>query len=193
MWNGDRRNFELLAEHNVNLVKESGASVLVTSCAECLRTWKLDYEPLLTGTDIRVCHITEYLADNLDILEFSPDGRRKITYQDPCRLGRHLGIYDPPRKILEAMPGIEFEEMGRKGPGAMCCAGGTWSNCDRFAKKMQVDRLREARTTGAEVMVTACPKCQIHFRCAMNDPNLGDEITIEMRDIAEVIVEALAD
>jgi len=91
------------------------------------------------------------------------------------------------------VPGIEFEEMGRKGPGAMCCAGGTWSNCDRFAKKMQVDRLREARATGAEMMVTACPKCQIHFRCAMNDPNLGDEITIEMRDIAEVIVEALAD
>ena len=58
---------------------------------------------------------------------------------------------------------------------------------------MQVDRLREARATGAEVMVTACPKCQIHFRCAMNDPNLGDEITIEMRDIAEVIVESLAD
>jgi Fe-S oxidoreductase len=193
LWNGDRKNFELLAEHNVNLVKESGASVLVTSCAECLRTWKLDYEPLLAGTDLRVCHITEYLADNLDILKFSPDGQRKITYQDPCRLGRHLGIYDPPRKMLEAVPGIEFEEMGRKGPGAMCCAGGTWSNCDRFAKKMQVDRLREARATGAEVMVTACPKCQIHFRCAMNDPNLGDEITIEMRDIAEIIVESLAD
>jgi len=193
LWNGDRENFELLAEYNVNLVKESGASVLVTSCAECLRTWKLDYAPLLAGTDLRVCHLTEYLADNLDILEFSPDGQRKITFQDPCRLGRHLGIYDPPRQLLEAVPGIEFEEMGRKGPGAMCCAGGTWSNCDRFAKKMQVDRLREARATGAEMMVTACPKCQIHFRCAMNDPNLGDEITIEMRDIAEVIVEALAD
>jgi len=193
LWNGDRKNFEALAEHNVNLVKESGASVLVTSCAECLRTWKIDYQPLLDGMDLRVCHITEYLADNLDILKLSANGQRKVTFQDPCRLGRHLGIYDPPRQMLKAVPGVDFEEMGRKGPGAMCCAGGTWSNCDRFAKKMQVDRLREARATGAEVLVTACPKCQIHFRCAMNDPNLGDEIRIEMLDIAEVIVAALAD
>ena len=101
-----------------------------------------------------------------------------------------LGIV---RQLLAAVPGIEFEDMGRRGPGATCCAGGTWSNCDRFAKKMQVDRLREARATGAEVMVTACPKCQIHFRCAMKDPNLGDEIAIEMRDVAEIVVEALAD
>jgi Fe-S oxidoreductase len=193
LWNGDRKNFELLAEHNVNLVKESGASVLVTSCAECLRTWKVDYEPLLDGFDLRVCHISEYLADNLDILDLKANGRRRMTYQDPCRLGRHLGIYDPPRKVLGAVPGVDLTEMGRKGPGAMCCAGGTWSNCDRFAKQMQVDRLREARSTGADVMVTACPKCQIHFSCAMNDPNLGDQITIEMRDIAEIVVEALAD
>jgi heterodisulfide reductase subunit D len=193
LWNGDRKNFELLAEHNVNLVRKSGASVLVTSCAECLRTWKVDYEPLLAGFDLRVCHISEYVADNLDILNLRANGRRRMTYQDPCRLGRHLGIYNAPRQMLEGVPGVELEEMRRKGPGAMCCAGGTWSNCDRFAKKMQVDRLREARSTGAEVMVTACPKCQIHFACAMNDPNVGDEITIEMRDIAEIVVDALAD
>jgi heterodisulfide reductase subunit D len=193
LWNGDRKNFELLAEHNVNLVRKSGASVLVTSCAECLRTWKVDYEPLLAGFDLRVCHISEYVADNLDILNLRANGRRRMTYQDPCRLGRHLGIYNAPRQMLEGVPGVELEEMRRKGPGAMCCAGGTWSNCDRFAKKMQVDRLREARSTGAEVMVTACPKCQIHFACAMNDPNVGNEITIEMRDIAEIVVDALAD
>jgi Fe-S oxidoreductase len=193
LWNGDRKNFEMLAEHNVNLVKESGASILVTSCAECLRTWKLDYEPFLAGTDLRVCHISEYLAENLDILKLSPGGQRKITFQDPCRMGRHLGIYNQPRQLLAAVPGVEFEDMGRRGPGATCCAGGTWSNCDRFAKKMQVERLREARETGAEVLVTACPKCQIHFRCAMKDPNLGDEIAIEMRDVSEIVVDALAD
>jgi len=71
----------------------------------------------------------------------------------------------------------------------MCCAGGTWSHCDRFAKQIQVDRLREARATGAETLVTACPKCQIHFRCAMKDPNLEGEIEIEMRDVAELVLD----
>ncbi|MCP4246914.1 MAG: hypothetical protein GY778_07680, partial [bacterium] len=71
-------------------------------------------------------------------------------------------------------------------------AGGTWSNCDRFAKQIQVERLREAKATGAEVLVTACPKCQVHFKCAMNDPNLGEEITIEMRDVAEAVDEAVS-
>jgi Fe-S oxidoreductase len=94
--------------------------------------------------------------------------------------------------MLEALPGVDLAEMRRCGPAAMCCAGGTWSNCDRFAKQIQVERLREARSTGAEVLVTACPKCQIHFRCAMKDPNLEGEINIEMRDVAELVAESLA-
>jgi Fe-S oxidoreductase len=191
LWNGDRAGFEALARHNVDLVKASGASVLVTPCAECLRTWKVDYEPFLSGTGLHILHTTEWLGENLEKFSFSNGDQRRITYQDPCRLGRHLGIYDPPREVLGALPGVEFEEMRRHGPSAMCCSGGTWSNCDRFAKKIQVERLREARTTGAEVLVTACPKCQIHYRCAMKDPNLGEEIQIEMKAIAEIVVEAL--
>ncbi len=66
-----------------------------------------------------------------------------------------------------------------------------WSNCDRFAKQIQVERLREARATGAEVMVTSCPKCQVHFACAMKDPELGEEISIEMRDLTELVAQAL--
>jgi Fe-S oxidoreductase len=191
LWNGDRANFDALAKHNVELVKASGATVVVTSCAECLRTWKVDYQPFLTGTSLHILHITEWLGEHLEEFSFSNGDRQRITYQDPCRLGRHLGIYDPPREVLGALPTVELEEMRRHGPSAMCCSGGTWSNCDRFAKQIQVERLREARATEAEVMVTSCPKCQIHYRCAMKDPNLGDEIQIDMKDIAEIVVEAL--
>jgi Fe-S oxidoreductase len=191
LWNGDRKSFDALAEHNVNLVKESGATTIVTSCAECLRTWKVDYQSKLAGTSLHVVHLTEFLAENLEQLKLSENGTRKVTFQDPCRLGRHLGIYEPPREVMAAVPGLELEDMRRSGSKAACCAGGTWSNCDRFAKKIQVERLREARATGAEVLVTACPKCQIHFQCAMKDPNLGDDITIEMKDIAEIVAEAL--
>ncbi|MCP5114820.1 MAG: (Fe-S)-binding protein, partial [bacterium] len=115
------------------------------------------------------------------------NGHRRITFQDPCRMGRHLGIYDPPRQVLAGLEGAEVVEMRHTQAGATCCAGGTWSNCDRFAKQIQVQRLREARATGADVLAAACPKCQIHFVCAMKDPHIGDEIKIEMRDIAELV------
>lgn len=191
LWNGDRAGFDKLARHNVELVASSGAELLVTSCAECLRSWRVDYQPYLRGHNLRVLHLSELLAENLEDLEFESDGGRQLTFQDPCRLGRHLGVYDPPRRLLKAVPGVELAEMERSGRRALCCAGGTWSNCDRFAKQIQVDRLREARATGAEVLVTACPKCQVHFRCAMKDAKLEGDIAIEMRDIAEIVAEAL--
>ena len=192
LWNGDRASFESLARHNVKLVQDSGAETLVVSCAECLRTWKEDYEPFFEGKPPKIVHITELLAGRLPDLRLAPGAPRAVTYQDPCRLGRHLGIYEPPRHVLAAVPGLELKEMRHSGAGAICCAGGTWSNCDRYAKTIQVERLREARATGAGILVTACPKCQIHFRCAMRDPKLGGEIEIEMKDVAELLEASLA-
>jgi len=192
LWNGDRESFERLAKHNVALVQASGATTLVTSCAECLRTWKLDYEPFLPSRPPRILHLSELLVERMGELELKPNGRLRLTFQDPCRLGRHLGIYEPPRRVLSAVPGVELVEMARTGPTARCCAGGTWSHCDRFAKQIQVERLREARSTGADVLVTACPKCRIHFRCAMRDEDARAETEIEMRDLAEVVAQALA-
>jgi heterodisulfide reductase subunit D len=192
LWNGDRESFERLAKHNVALVQASGATTLVTSCAECLRTWKLDYEPFLPSRPLRILHLSELLVERMGELKLKPNGRQRLTYQDPCRLGRHLGIYEPPRRVLSALPGVEVVEMTRTGKAARCCAGGTWSHCDRFAKEIQVDRLREARSTGADVLVTACPKCRIHFRCAMRDEDARAEAEIEMKDLAEVVAQALA-
>lgn len=191
LWNGDRRNFEALARHNVKLVSQSGAKTLVVSCAECYRTWKLDYGPFFEGAPPRILHIGEFLAGQVEKLAPGKRGRRKLTFQDPCRLGRHLGVYDPPRQLLSALPGIDLVEMNHHKKSAACCAGGTWSHCDRFAKQIQVQRLREARATGAEALVTACPKCRIHFACAMKDPKLSSEIVIPMKDLAEVVAEAV--
>ncbi len=192
LWNGDRASFEALARHNTELLAASGAEVLVTTCAECLRTWKLDYVRHLRGKAPKLVHITELLAERLPELHFNGNGDRRVTYQDPCRLGRHLGVYEPPRQLLAALPGVELAEMRRSGSRAVCCAGGSWSSCDRYAKQIQVERLREARATGAELLVTACPKCQIHFRCAMKDPRLGEEIGIATCDVTELVASALA-
>jgi len=199
LWNGDRKSFESLAKFNVQLVAESGAKTLVTSCAECYRTWKIDYAPYFKGAGAapRILHLSEFLAqqaeyaEHMDQLKPKAGTLRKVTFQDPCRLGRHMGVYDPPRELLSAVPGIEIVEMRHHRASATCCAGGTWTNCDRYAKQIQVGRLREARETGAEVLVTACPKCRIHFACAMKDPNLASEIVLPMKDLAEVLAEAL--
>ncbi len=191
LWNGDRASFEALAKHNVALVEASGAETLVVSCAECLRTWKIDYEPFFEGDPPHIVHFSEYVAPRLETIELEGNGGVLTTFQDPCRLGRHLDTYAPPRKVLEALPGVELNDMKRSGAKALCCAGGTWSGCDRTSKAIQVDRLREARATGAEVMVTSCPKCQIHFRCAMKDPKLEGEIAIDMKDLAELVSDAL--
>jgi Fe-S oxidoreductase len=191
LWNGDRKSFDSLAKHNAKLVADSGAKTLVVSCAECYRTWKLDYAPYFVGSPPRILHLSEFMAGQLEQLKPKDGARRKVTFQDPCRLGRHLGVYDPPRKLLAALPGIELVEMRHNQKSAICCAGGTWTNCDRFAKQIQVERLREARATGAQVLVTACPKCRIHFACAMKDPKLSSEIVIPMSDLAEVLAEAI--
>lgn len=193
LWNGDRENFERVAKHNVKVVADSGAETLVVSCAECLRTWKLDYEPYFKGKPPKVLHLAEYVAERLPELKFKVNEEHKFTYQDPCRLGRHLGIYEAPRKVMAALPDATLVEMPRSGKRAVCCAGGTWSNCDRYAKHIQVERLQEARATGAEALVTACPKCQVHFRCAMKDPNLKEKIEIPLRDLATLVLEALAE
>jgi Fe-S oxidoreductase len=171
-------------------VAESGANTLVTPCAECYRTWKIDYAPYLEGSKVRILHLSEYLAEHMDQLKPKSGAKRRVTFQDPCRLGRHMGVYDAPRKLLSALPGVEVAEMRHNGASATCCAGGTWSSCDRYAKQIQVGRLREARATGAELMVTACPKCRIHFTCAMKDPKLSSEIVMPMKDLAEVLAEA---
>ena len=191
LWNGDREGFEALARHNVELLVRSGAETLVTSCAECLRTWRLDYAPLLPAAPPRRMHISELLAERLPELAFRGDVPRKVTFQDPCRLGRHLGVYDAPRMVLAALPGVELTEMARSAGRAQCCAGGTWLHCDGAARQLQVERLHEARATGAQVLVTACPKCRIHLRCAMRHAAPAQDVSIEVRDVAELVADAL--
>jgi heterodisulfide reductase subunit D len=119
------------------------------------------------------------------------EGGLKVTYHDPCRLGRFMGVYDAPRQVIEAL-GLELVEMEHSGKNALCCGTSCWTNCGAINKQIQVDRLREAQATGAELLVTACPKCQIHFKCALDDAKVGEEIGIEIRDLVALVDEALA-
>jgi Fe-S oxidoreductase len=193
LWEGDVEGFLALARLNAERIRASGVKRIVSSCPECVRALKIDYPAHGITLNVEVVHLAELLADSKWL---TADRRpqtavgKTVTFHDPCRLGRHLGIYDAPRKVLENL-GYKVVEMRHTRRNATCCGTNGWTHCDMSNKAIQVQRLREARATGADVMVTACLKCQIHFRCALMDAQLKGKIGIEMVDLATLIAEQL--
>jgi Fe-S oxidoreductase len=198
LWEGDEAGFQRLADLNAALLQKSRVRRIVTSCPECARALKIDYPVHGFKLDVEVLHLAELVANgqmgkwtNGQIQ--SPTSRisnLRVTYQDPCRLGRHMGIYDAPRQVLEQV-GMELVEMPRHRENALCCGTNGWTHCGAANRQIQGDRLQEAQSTGAEVLVTACLKCQIHFRCAMQDRQLDEEISIEIKDLATLLAESI--
>ena len=193
LWTGDAETFKRLAEYNAAQIKEAGIKKIIFSCPEGYRTFKLDY-PNYVDLGCEVQHISEFLADKIgeNGVKFK-EIRKKVTYQDPCRLGRHLGVYDAPRKVLESIPGIELVEMKHSGLESICCGTSAWTNCDSYSNMLRVERLTEAVETGAELLITTCPKCQTHFRCAMTDKGSEQRTTpkIEVMDLASLVASAI--
>jgi heterodisulfide reductase subunit D len=188
LWEGDVAGFRSLAELNADLIQASGARRVVTACPECARALKVDYPAHGVRLDVEVLHLVELVAASQPPAPQTAGPR--VTYQDPCRLGRHLGVYDAPRQVIRDL-GMELVEMPRHRENALCCGTNGWTHCGAANRQIQGDRLREAQATGAEVLVTACVKCQIHFRCALQDRELGQEITIEIKDLAALVAESL--
>jgi Fe-S oxidoreductase len=132
--------------------------------------------------------VAELVAEHhgeLDLAEME----KTVTFEDPCRLGRHQGKYEEPRAALKAVPGLELRELARNRDGAICCAG-NWLACNQASKRIQTDLLIAAVDTGSDTLVTACPKCMIHLKCAQSgdDPSVPD---LEIRDLAAVVAGAL--
>ena len=193
LWTGDEETFKKLAEYNAAQIKEAGVKKIVFSCPEGYRTFKLDY-PNYVDLGCEVQHISEFLAEKIgeNGVKFK-EIKKKVTYQDPCRLGRHLGVYDAPRKVLGSIPGIELVEMKHSGLESICCGTSAWTNCDSYSNMLRVERLSEAVETGAELLITTCPKCQTHFRCAMTDKGDEQRTTpkIEVMDLANLVASAI--
>ncbi|MEJ2208544.1 MAG: (Fe-S)-binding protein [Anaerolineae bacterium] len=181
-----------MMRHNVEAVRALGAKKLVAACPSCYHTWKHDYprylgEPL--GFD--VIHETEFLADlvqsgalRLNALE------RTVTYHDPCDLGRNSGIYDAPRRILEAIPGLTLVEMKDNRENSLCCGGGgdvEMADAD-VAKAVGRSRMVQAQETGAQSIITACQQCKRTLLGAAR----ANKIRIRTFDISELLLEAIS-
>jgi len=194
LWTGDVETFKKLAEHNSGLIKESGVKKIIFSCPEGYRTFKLDYPEYGFNLDCEIMHISELLAQKLETDGISfKEVKKKVTYQDPCRLGRHLGVYDAPRKVLQAIPGIELVEMEHNKEESICCGTSCFTNCDSYSKEIRAARLLEAKATGAETLITSCPKCQTHFKCAMvnKGEEKGPDVEIEVMDLVNLVADAM--
>ncbi len=191
-WAGDTAHFLRLAEHNLREISRAKAKQVVTTCPECYLTLKVQYPRYFGSLDFEVVHMSQLLAARVADGELkSRRAIKNVSYHDPRRLERFSAIYDEPRAVIDALPGVQLVEMTRSRTSALCCGTQSWMNCGTINKQIQSERLREARATGAEVLLTSCPKCQIHLRCAMHDERLREELEIEIEDVTSLAAKSL--
>ena len=173
-WQGMDEVFEKLKAYNQKKIQASGIDTLVSSCAECFRTFAKDYE--LEG--IKVMHTTEFLTENGFDMNLKAEEDVTVTYHDPCRLGRQMEIYDGPRDLVTAVEGVDLVEMEHHGEDALCCGVSSMMSCNEDSRALRVQRFDEVRATGADIMLTSCPKCVSHFECLKfeGDPKHDFEI-----------------
>ncbi len=188
LWSGDQESFCKLRKLNIESFQRSGVKTIVTACSECSYVLRHLYPDSTESFPFEVMHLSEYLQR----ASFSTGKKlnRIATYQDPCRLGRFQKVYNAPRDLLGSI--LELREMKHFGAGAWCCGNSAWLSCDRYSKQIQIERLKEAKDTQSDLMVTACPKCQIHLSCAMKDVNLAQELQVEIQDLSSVIAKSIA-
>ena len=139
-WQGLDEVFEKLKAYNQRKINESGIDTLVSSCAECFRTFARDYEL----EDVKVMHTTEFLIEQGFDMNLKSAGTT-VTYHDPCRLGRQMGIYDEPRELINAVEGVEIVEMEHHGEDAMCCGVSSMMSCNENARSLRVTRMEGSK------------------------------------------------
>jgi len=180
-----------LMAHNVGRVREMGAKTLVTTCPSCHYTWSHLYPQLDPALlDFEVLHASQFLARLLE------EGRLKlssfeqvVTYHDPCDLGRKSGIFDAPRQVIEAMPGVEFREMNASRENALCCGGGgDVQIVDESVTAAVADRrLGQAQQTGARVLLSACQQCKRTLMAAAR----REKARMRVMDLAELVWQSM--
>jgi glycolate oxidase len=194
---GDEKRFETCINKNMGLFKQMGVKEIVTTCAGCYRTFK-DLYPKHTKLDhIQVYHFVEYLerliADKQ--IAFKEGAKRvKVAYHDPCDIGRHMNIYDPPRNVIRAIPSIELVEFSQNRNLAKCCGGG--GGLKAYDTEMSLGiaykRIQQAKSVGAETVVSACPACKSNLQLAAAKLRKEKKNRIKVMDIAELAAEAIA-
>ena len=191
---GNSKTAKKIIEHNVQAIRATGADTVVTSCAGCYRTIKQDYPKFIGELGFKVLHTPEYLLEFVEQnkIKFKPfENGKKVTYHDPCHLGRHMNIFDPPRKVLQFIEGLELVEMARSREQARCCGsgGGVQSGYKSLAQQMADTRLQDALKTNAKILTSACPFCTYALRSAAERAQVLEKI--QVLDFSELICDLI--
>ncbi|WP_328990065.1 (Fe-S)-binding protein [Kribbella sp. NBC_01245] len=194
---GNEFVFQQLAMQNAEVFKETGAKKVVSTCAHCFNTLKNEYSQL--GVELDVIHHTQLLNRLVREKKLTPVAPadstlngQKITYHDPCYLGRHNQVYDAPRELLEIIPGAEFAEMPRNQTKSFCCgAGGArmWME-ENTGSRINVNRTTEAVETGADKIATGCPFCRVMLSDGLTAKQADGSAreSVEVADVAQLLL-----
>jgi Fe-S oxidoreductase len=193
--------FERVAKLNIELFNKLGVKTVVTPCAGCYSTIREEYDRFTAKKNFEVLHITELFDQliNSGKLKFKKEVPLKVTWHDPCHQGRLSrpyvpgkeidGVYEQPRNILKAIPGVELYEMERIKEYAWCCGGGggVFTAFKDFAQWTALERLEEAKDTGAQAISTSCPWCESNLSNAIK----GMEEKIGIYSLTDLMARAL--
>ncbi len=188
---GSEEVFKNLARENIKAFIDNGVKRILVSSPHCYHTFKNEYPEFMVNFE--VVHISQLLNELIKDGRLEITGRyeNKITYHDPCYLGRHNDVYDAPRQVLAAVPGLELAEMVDHHRNSLCCGGGggrIWMDTP-MGERFSDLRLQQARETAADTLVTCCPYCITNFE--ESRLNLEYDDVLEIKDITEIIQEVI--
>jgi Fe-S oxidoreductase len=194
---GNEFVFSMLAQQNVETLNEAGARKVIASCPHCFNTLSNEYPQL--GGNFEVIHHTQLLARLVKEGNLKPVTpiEEKITYHDPCFLGRHNKVYTPPREIMEQVPGVKPQEMHRCKERGFCCgAGGArmWME-ERIGKRINAERIEEALGTDPDTISTGCPYCLVMLGDAISAKKGSGEAkdSLEIVDVAQLLARSIVE
>jgi Fe-S oxidoreductase len=183
---GESRIFEMLKARNTALFQKAGVKKIITLSPHAYNVFRNEYPD-----SFEIFHYTQVLRDLIKGERLKPASKlnAKVTYHDPCFLGRHAGEYEAPREILRAIPGIELMEMEKNRQNSFCCGGGSGNfYTDFFGGGVDSPsriRVREAAKTGASILAVACPTCAVMLGEAIKDEGIEERLIV--KDISEVV------
>ena len=190
---GFSRDFVEFAEHNIEKVNKTGAKYLVTSCPSCYHMWSHTYPQKAEKAKInfKILHVVQYLNILVEVGKIKLNKiDKKVTYHDPCDLGRNSGIYDEPRKLIKSIPGVEFVELENSGKYATCCGGG--GNVESIdvglSSSIAAIKAKEIIKTGADVVATSCQQCVRTIATALKK----EKSKIKAVDLTQFILESMS-
>jgi len=188
---GKLEHAEELAELNRKNIQETGAKTVLTACPGCYRVFAHEYPRLIGDLGVEVMHISQFLEKKIGEgkLKFTEKIEKAIAYHDPCELGRHVGVYEPPRKVLSSIPGVKLIEFAHNRNLAQCCgAGGVVKGTNpKWALELGKEKLDQAHDVGAEMVASTCASCKLNIL----DSIAENEDTLEAMDLTELVAKAM--